>query len=46
MHSFLNVLGAAGLTGVGLGGLAGSAILWKRVGVDLKLIAKVLQAIA
>lgn len=42
---FLNILGAATLTGVGVGSLAGSAILWKRVGVDPKAIAAFVQAL-
>lgn len=42
---FLNILGAATLTGLGLGSLAGSAVLWKRAGVDPKAIANVIQAI-
>lgn len=42
---FLNILGAATLTGLGLGSLAGSAVLWKRAGVDPRAIANVIQAI-
>jgi hypothetical protein len=42
---FINILGAATLTGVGVGSLAGSAILWKRAGVDLKAIAAMIQVL-
>lgn len=44
MH-FINILGAATLTAVGVGSLAGSAILWKRAGVDPKAIAALIQAL-
>ena len=41
---FINIAGAASLTGAGLGCLAASAVFWRRAGVDLASIARTLQA--
>ena len=43
---FLNILGAATLTAVGIGSLAASAVLWSRAGVDLKVIAQCMDAMS
>lgn len=43
---FLNIAGAAVLTGVGLGSLAASAVLWRRAGVDLTVIARCMAALS
>lgn len=44
MH-FANIAGAATLTGIGLGSLAASAVLWKRAGFDLASMAAALHAL-
>ena len=43
---FANIAGAATLTGIGLGSLAASAVLWRRAGVDLTVMARTLQALS
>lgn len=43
---FVNIAGAATLTAVGLASLAGSAVLWSRAGVDLKVVAQCIDALS
>jgi hypothetical protein len=43
---FANIAGAATLTGIGLGSLAASAVLWRRAGFDLTALARMLQALS
>ena len=43
---FANIAGAATLTGIGLGGLAASAVMWRRAGFDLAIIARAMTAIS
>lgn len=41
---YLRITGAALLTGIGLGSLAASSILWKQAGIDLApLVSRVLN---
>lgn len=42
---FVNIFGAAALTGLGIGSLAAGAVLWKRAGVDLAVVARYFEAI-
>lgn len=42
---FINIAGAATLTGIGLGSLAGGALLWRRAGFDLASLARLLEAL-
>ena len=42
---YINIAGAATLTGIGLGCLAAGAALWQRAGVDLGLVARTVRAI-
>lgn len=42
---FVNIAGAATLTGIGLGSLAAGAVLWRRAGFDLATIARTIAAI-
>jgi len=42
---YLNIAGAAALTGLGLGSLAASAVMWRRAGFDLATIARGIAAI-
>lgn len=44
MH-FINIAGAATLTGIGLGSLAAGAVLWRRAGFDLAALARLLEAL-
>ena len=41
---FINIAGAATLTGIGLGSLAAGAVLWRRAGFDLAVLARLLEA--
>lgn len=43
---YVNIAGAAALTGIGLGSLAASAVLWRRAGFDLTVLARTLQAMS
>lgn len=43
---FANIAGAATLTGIGLGSLAASAVMWRRAGFDLNVVAGTLQALS
>lgn len=43
---YVNIAGAAALTGLGLGSLAASAVLWRRAGFDLAVIARAITAIS
>ncbi|WP_156393555.1 hypothetical protein [Nocardioides sp. Root140] len=43
---YINIAGAATLTGVGLGCLAAGVTLWQRAGVDLALVARTIRAIS
>ena len=43
---YVNIAGAATLTGVGLGCLAAGAALWQRAGVDLAVVARTLRALS
>lgn len=43
---FIEIAGAATLTGVGVGCLAAGAALWQRAGVDLALVARTVRAIS
>lgn len=42
---FANIAGAAALTGLGIGSLAASAVLWKRAGFDITVLARTLQSV-
>ena len=42
---FVRIAGAALLTGVGLGSLAASAVLWKQSGIELSPILRSLLAL-
>ena len=43
---FINIAGAATLTGIGLGSLAGGALLWRRAGFDLAVFGRVFSFLA
>jgi hypothetical protein len=43
---YINIAGAATLTGIGLGCLAAGAALWQRAGVDLTLVARTVRALS
>lgn len=43
---FVNIAGAAILTGIGLGSLAASAVMWRRAGFDLALMARAITTIS
>jgi hypothetical protein len=42
---YLKIAGAAALSGLGLGSLAASAVMWRRAGFDLAVIARGIAAI-
>ena len=43
---YLNIAGAAALSGLGLGSLAASAVMWRRAGFDLAVVARAMAAIS
>lgn len=43
---FVNIAGAASLTGIGIGCLAAGAALWQRAGVDIALVARAIRTIS
>ena len=42
---FVNIACAAALTGIGLGSLAASAVMWQRAGFDPAVIARAISAV-
>lgn len=42
---FVNIASAAALTGIGLGAMAASAVMWRRAGFDPAVIARAIAAI-
>jgi hypothetical protein len=43
---YLNIAGAAALSGLGIGSLAASAVMWRRAGFDLAVVARTIAAIS